>query len=613
MLGLLLALWISLGTWICFAAPYGSGTDESIRYVAFVAATNRWASPQDATAFGIDHFYYPPLYYLLFAPFYGNEPAFTTAYPASVVDPLRFNGGRQLVPRDFLRQVPRELLQLYRTAKMVSLLFGVGIVACLVAALRLLFSGPNRDWLILGGTAPLLLLPQFLYYQTLVNNDCLVNFLCALALLFFINAARTTVLEGEAATRRWGILCAAAIGLGLLTKQSAVVLTPLLPALACLRVRSVVQPPGGGRRFVGALHHFLLLAGVCFLSGGWWLLRSALANDLVGLKVQQLAHPWAFEPHSFSWHFLGNLAGGVTRSYVALFAGELYGIPGWTFLLYLVFAATLGAAFVWAAIIRLIGRKPGNRPASLRRLVWIMLATTLSLNLGLIVLYNLEVIAPHGRLLFPSLLALHAFFALGLHLSVGNGRRPLAALVCVMIVYLGGLFLWTFRARMVTAVLQPDEHLVPLGINPGSEPYPLGPLWGKRLAQPLLLPPGRIAGLRLPISCTSYLPQFGTVVHARLRTFGTGSDSREYRFVPCSIADSDGSDGWTDLVLQTPVDLERPTPALLLLEARQPWFRFPGVEFGYQLIPLDVSPRLRPLAVDGRASALGLVLTAVYR
>ena len=38
------------------------------------------------------------------------------------------------------------------------------------------------------GTAPVILLPQFLYYQTLVNNDCLLNALAALAILAFTSA-----------------------------------------------------------------------------------------------------------------------------------------------------------------------------------------------------------------------------------------------------------------------------------------------------------------------------------------------------------------------------------------------------------------------------------------
>ena len=73
LLGLLLAAWIGLGLWICFSAPYASGTDESIRYVAFAAAKNRWASAEDARAYRIEHAYYPPLYFLLFAPFYGDS------------------------------------------------------------------------------------------------------------------------------------------------------------------------------------------------------------------------------------------------------------------------------------------------------------------------------------------------------------------------------------------------------------------------------------------------------------------------------------------------------------------------------------------------------------
>jgi hypothetical protein len=127
---LLVVIWLALGLWICFAAPFASGTDESIRYVAFAAAANRWATAQDATNYGVDHYYYPPLYFLMFAPFYGEEPSFMTGYPLSVLNylhPLRLNGSRQLVlPRD-LQQIPVPLLRLYRTAKVVSLLLGLGV------------------------------------------------------------------------------------------------------------------------------------------------------------------------------------------------------------------------------------------------------------------------------------------------------------------------------------------------------------------------------------------------------------------------------------------------------------------------------------------------------
>ena len=41
-------------------APFASGTDESIRYVAFAAAKNRWATEEDFHRYGIEHFYYSP-------------------------------------------------------------------------------------------------------------------------------------------------------------------------------------------------------------------------------------------------------------------------------------------------------------------------------------------------------------------------------------------------------------------------------------------------------------------------------------------------------------------------------------------------------------------------
>jgi hypothetical protein len=47
LLVLLLGLWLACGLWAAMNAPFGSGTDESISYVAFAAAKNRWATEAD--------------------------------------------------------------------------------------------------------------------------------------------------------------------------------------------------------------------------------------------------------------------------------------------------------------------------------------------------------------------------------------------------------------------------------------------------------------------------------------------------------------------------------------------------------------------------------------
>jgi hypothetical protein len=126
-------------------APFNSGTDESISYVAFVAAKNRWATEEDFHRYGIDHYYYPPLYYLVFAPFWGDDPAFVEDYPrGGSNDPNYLNFvGRRVTATGFSARVPRSVERLYRAAKISSL--GLCGAPLLVRTLRLLFPGRPVD------------------------------------------------------------------------------------------------------------------------------------------------------------------------------------------------------------------------------------------------------------------------------------------------------------------------------------------------------------------------------------------------------------------------------------------------------------------------------------
>lgn len=611
-LGLLLAVWIGLGVWICGAAPYASGTDESIRYVAFAAAKNRWASAEDAAAFKIEHYYYPPLYFLLFAPFYGDNPSFGDRYPPwSANVAMRWSGSTRLASSEDLRQVPPELWRLYRTAKATSLLFGVGIVICLIASLRVVFTGENRDWLTLGTTGPLLLLPQFLYYQTLVNNDCLVNFLCALALYCFIAAARR-VADGDAAGAwRFSVGCAAAVGLGLLTKPSAAALLPLLPALAWLQTGArATSPPRA--RFVTALRHLAILGAVTTVAGGWWLLRSYLSADPGGLLAAKAAHGWAFRQTGTPEDLLTIVITGVARSSIALFAGGYYGIPDLVYTIYLAVAAGLAIAGTPAVLSRLFRGHRVAKSTAIPALASGMLVVSVVSNLALLVKFNQQVIAPHGRLLFPTLIAAGIVFARALLAISGGSRRRLAPLVCALLVGLGGLFAWTFVNRMVPAVTQPEENLVPLGVIPDGKAADFGPIWGGTVQQPVLLPRGHLTGFRLPIERNSFLPQFGTVLHASLRRLPATPGDPGRTFRPFPLGENDNSARWTEIELETPLDLPGLTPALLELRAEKPWLVAPGTDIYYKSIELDRSPQLKPLSVDGKPMTFGLALTAVY-
>lgn len=608
-----MAGWVFLGLWICRNAPYGSGTDESIRYVAFAAATNRWAGAEDFSRFGVGEYYYPPLYFLLFAPFFGDEPSFTTGYPFDRTNRLLGDGGALIASKEYLRTVPPELIRLYRTAKVVSLLCGLGVLLCLLQTIRLLAGPACSPWVVLGGVAPVVLLPQFLYYQTLVNNDALVNLLGALAVLCFTSAALRAGRGDAAAGGRMAAACAVAVGLGLLTKQSALAVVPLPAALAALPLVAESGAPLS-RRAAQAARRAVLLGGIVLAAGGWWPVRALLAGDPAGFEAQRLAHPWAARTPDVSLAHLWWTLGELARNYLGLFAGALYGIPDWVFLAYLALGVGVTAWLTHAlAGSRDRWRSAGQVP--LRGYVVAVLAGTVLFNLTLALVYNTRFSAPYGRLLFPTLAAGHALFALALWRAAA-GRRPggVAVPVVLMTAVLAVLFAWTFLLRVAPAVRQPAENIVSIGFSPpnrAAERY-LGPVWDFKLVQPMRLPPGRLLGLRLGIVRLSALPQAGTVLHARLHVLGPdGALRSEHLFRPRALGELDGPQRWAELTLETPLDLAAETPVTLRLAADRSWFF--GRNFEYHLIPLRYSPRLEPLVVNGRQAGLGLPVAAVYQ
>ncbi len=611
-IALLLVLWVSLATWAALEAPFLSGTDESIRYVAFAAAKNRWATEADFKQYGIDHFYYPPLYFLVLAPLHGDNPAFTDGYPRGTwTDPFYLRGGRSMVGRDWLARVPRSLLLLYRQAKIFSVLCGLAALSAIVATLRLLFRGPAGWWSVLAGAAPVILLPQFLYYQTLCNNDALVNALGALAILGFTAGMRA--LEGGR-TRRfcaWSAGMAACLGLGILTKMSALslILLPLAAAAAFfLHDRKSPTSSRSGR----SLLLLAALLGIVFLAGGWWLAYQASLGDWTGTAAHRLAHPWGFRmpetaltPYRFTREMILAL-----RSYFALFSGPLISIPDWAFAAYLAIPLLLLPVVVRGAVAGL--RRAASRPRPtgrprLHRLLWLALAGTFLLNIVLFLLNNINSVTPHGRLFFVTLAASHALFARAL--AGGIRRVPLrrltaAALTAILL----GLFLWTAAYRLSLAVAPPRENLVAL--SPAVGQMTLGPIWSAPVSQPVQLPPGRLRGFRVSLRQDNHLPQFGATIDGELLILPSG---RTIPIPPAAIGDNDGTSRWIDLPLTGAVDLAAETRVYLRLRGGAPWFSIGLASVDYQTTTITPeSPRVGSLLGEGAPSGHSLCLSAVY-
>jgi hypothetical protein len=570
-LAALLAGWLACGLWIVGAAPYASGTDESIRYVAFAAARNRWATADDHARYGIEHYYYPPLYYLLLAPFFGDRPEFAEAYPGGEAADERYllsQGGERLVSDAYLAGVPPSLWRLYRAAKGVSLACGLAALLAMAGTVAILFPGPLRWWLALGATAPWILLPQFLYYQTLVNNDALVNALSAVAILLFTLGA-TSPAGSRGRRALWGV--PVAVGLGILTKPSALALAPLCLGAAAL---PLLDGPGATRR--GRLPAFvrtLLAQGAIILAaGGWWLVRGALQGDPFGFDAQRAAHGWAvldvgltFEP---SW-WIG-LAARMSRSFIGQFAGRMIGIPDRIFLLYLAIPAVM---ILVSAAGPLFGarRAGGEGVARNRRFVLLCLGLVAAVNFVSAVVYTHRFFSPYGRLFFPALAAWSALLAWWLNRLAERRRKVATALIALLVLHASILFGWTLANRMIDAVVQPRERLVPLAYRGAGTPAKyVGPIWSNRISQPVSLPPGRLLGFRVQILRTVVLPQFGSVVRARLDFAAQGGASRGIDLVPFPLGENDACDRWTELRLAEPVDLAGETTALLGIEATPP-------------------------------------------
>jgi 4-amino-4-deoxy-L-arabinose transferase-like glycosyltransferase len=605
LLVLILAVWTVAGVWLIFQAPYLSGTDESIRYVAFAAAANRPAGDDDFRRYGVEHYYYPPLYFLLFAPWYGPEPEFLEAYPqGNPFDPAYHSkAGRVMISKEWLAGVPPKLVSLYRTAKLVSLALGLAALLCIAAAHLVAFPGPGRWWLALLGTMPVALLPQFLYYHTLCNNDALLNALAAAAVLCALKALVAADWRRHAA---WSLAAAALAGLAVLTKQTGVVLLAIFPFLM-LHAGGLVRRGGLPRRRLLALGTGLVLVFVA--AGGWWLLWQAGQGDPAAMGAHRQAHPWAFRSLSPSWGWFREFSWSLLRSYFGLFMGAVFGIPDLVFLAYLLPPACLAVGSLFLVRRR---REPGG-PGQ-RVVPWTMLLSLLLVNLLLVALNDLSSIAPYGRLLFPSLTAIH-LMATAMVVHLAGDRRRVAAVALAGLTWWGALFGWTVVRRMVPAVLQPAERVVNLSASTTTDAageVMSPPRWRFQLQQQVRLPPGILTGMRMEIRRPLQVPQLGASLRGELVLSDPAGRLRRLPLKKAAIGDNDATGRWTDLELENPWELTVATDAWINLEAGPPWFE--PIPSAWHLPTAHAARTLRsgPAVVEGKSSGLAFSLAAVY-
>jgi len=259
--------------------------------------------------------------------------------------------------------------------------------------------------LALAATAVAALLPMHQYLSGRVNNDCLANALWAFVLWRLVRVVR------GAASAREGLWCGLGLGAALLTKQTALVLVPLVPLAAVL---------ARGR---AAWRWAAVALGVAAALALWWYLRNVVvygdpcaqqAFDTRFLTrrptprtiAAQFAHQpaWRYWPFVWSW---------TVRSfvvYIGMGARDLLpaGVYPPTQALFWAAVAGLGVAFA----------RGRGRPA--RGSAALLAAAGLLLG-GLYVQFNTRYFQAQGRYFLPLLPGLALLLTAGLSRPFARG------------------------------------------------------------------------------------------------------------------------------------------------------------------------------------------------
>lgn len=433
-LALLLAIYLGLGLTYAIQMPLFESPDESshlsvIHYIArrrrlpprrlperrittgaAMAASLRWAEPP--------RYYTPPLYHalgaLLTAPFPMTDlpdrlipsPSWEAGYaPQANSDPWNKNVYVHL-PDETLAGSPT--VRAAAMLRAVSLLCGAMTVICAYALARTLW--PQRPDLALGVAGWIALNPEFLSLSIGVTNDPLTIALFSLALVWMIRLMSRPRKDVEMPCRpaAWAGL-GALVGVGMLAKQSAMMLLPL-GGLAILGPHLPSREQRRPEWYSDQVLRQVVVEGAAFgvtalLVGGGWYLHNALRygiGDAMGLATHFLSQP---PLTSFGLREVWQ----VFRSYWAAFGWTLVLAPTWVYVLLggVISIAVAGIArSLWpdGAFWRLERRA---------RLGMALLALAFALNAASLVRWAMQTGAPYGRLLFPTIAPVGVWMAWG--------------------------------------------------------------------------------------------------------------------------------------------------------------------------------------------------------
>ncbi len=493
----LLTLFFALGLVYALATPLFENPDESshLQVIRYFAVERRLYAP--ATVYpprsGADvattlrpHtpplYYTPPLYHALAALLVRGihmddldsrlipNPAWDSGWaPQRNADPRNKNMFIHLPGETWATSPTFRATLLLR---LLSLSFSLVTILSAYHIARLIH--PDSPAFALGTAACVALNPQFIALSAGVTNDPLLIAIVSLATLWMLR------LMGTAARwPHWAVL-GALVGLGLLTKQNALLLLPLgglaiigqmlndlspgwpatphqqIEQISCMPiVKNLLHPLNLLTKRVAnvsarkILTDALAFGGTAVLVGGGWYVYNALHyGDLLGTRTH-------FESQiplrSFGWQEII----AIFETYWGSLGWALLSLPRWA---YGLIAGMMALAVI--GIARPLWHKHARRLAPLARRRLGLLAVLLLMNGAALVQWAIATGAPYGRLLLPSSIAIGVLLAWGLRQWHNAGLHLSAA-------FLAALATWTPWLLLAPAFGSPHSTA---GIPPTAAP-----------------------------------------------------------------------------------------------------------------------------------------------
>lgn len=475
-LPLLLLAFAFVAGWYSTAIPLGEGPDEPghAEYGFFLAREGRLPDQRLKEVPGEGH--QPPLAYWLLQPAARLVPPEARRVVLANNPRWLWAGGDQAAAfgwRSVDRWPYRGDVLAWHALRLISVLCGM-------ATLLLTFGIGRRLglpwWTAWGGAALLAVWPQFVFHSALVSNDPLLWTLTALTLWLLLDP-----LPG----RWWGAQIGLVLGAALLTKQSALMLVPLVAVGLWARSR-------GTKKWPTSLWRTAIQAGLgALLVAGWWYGRNlALYGDLFGLAAYKGEFAsTTFSPTSLAdWREALRLLGS---SLVAYFGWMNVPAPSWAYWLAGgIVAATLAGYARSAHVNR--AQPSGQR---LVLIAWSLPVLTL--------LWTLLFALISGQVGWQGRFVLPAAPVLALGLAAGLAR-----------LFRRDLALWLALALLTATTLSlPRTMIAPAYPHLVVAPQPEQPLLARYT--PDQTPPIELRGLELPASVRrGEALRIGTLWHA---------------------------------------------------------------------------------------------------